>query len=189
MFLLLDNFDSFTYNLGDYIAQSGADCRVIRNNATLAQIQQNEYEGIILSPGPETPQKAGCLMQVIDYYAARKPILGICLGHQALGQYFGAQLVRAAKPMHGKLSSIRCRPDEALFAGMPPQLAVVRYHSLILNSIPASIETLAWTETDELMAFRHKTLPIRGIQFHPEAALTEYGLKMINNWLNFAINH
>jgi anthranilate synthase component 2 len=189
MFLLLDNFDSFTYNLADYIAQSGAECHIVRNNASLEYIQQQDYEGIILSPGPETPPKAGCLMQVIEQYAYQKPILGICLGHQALGQYFGGQLARATQPMHGKISHIHCLPDDVLFAGIPEQLSVVRYHSLILNAIPASLETLAWTDSNELMAFRHKTLPIRGVQFHPEAALTEYGLKMINNWLNFARIH
>ncbi len=186
MFLLLDNFDSFTYNLADYINQCGAECRILRNNASLAEIQQEEYEGIILSPGPETPLKAGYLMPVIEYYATQKPMLGICLGHQALGMYFGAKLVRAAKPMHGKISYIDCLLDKALFADIPAKLEVVRYHSLILDSIPACLEALAWTETGELMAFRHKTLPIRGIQFHPEAALTQHGLKMINNWLNFA---
>jgi len=186
MFLLLDNFDSFTYNLADYMAQCGAEFRVIRNDTPLAQIQQTDYQGIVLSPGPETPQKAGSLMQVIDYYASVKPILGICLGHQALGQYFGARLVRAAKPMHGKISYVYSESDEALFTGIPASFAVVRYHSLILDTLPPCLEALAQTETNELMALRHKMLPIRAIQFHPEAALTEHGLKMINNWLNFA---
>jgi len=189
MFLLLDNFDSFTYNLADYVAQCGADCRVLRNNVSLSEIRQADYEGIILSPGPETPRKAGCLMQVIDWYATRVPMLGICLGHQALGEYFGASLIRATQPMHGKISYIQCKPDQALFAGIPPAIEVVRYHSLILTHLPDCLEALARTDANELMAFRHKTLPLRGIQFHPEAALTQHGLKMINNWLNFARIH
>ncbi|MDJ1483165.1 aminodeoxychorismate/anthranilate synthase component II [Cytophagaceae bacterium YF14B1] len=189
MFLLLDNFDSFTYNLADYLLQCRAEYHIVRNNVSLEEIIRHDYEGIVLSPGPETPQKAGNLLHVIDYYISRKPILGICLGHQALGQYFGAKLVRAEQPMHGKLSYIQCDPEDKLFTGLPDYLSVVRYHSLILSDLPEALELLAWTEMNEPMAFKHKSLPIRGIQFHPEAALTEYGLQMINNWVNFVRNY
>ena len=188
MFLLLDNFDSFTYNLADYLAQCGADFRVVRNDVPLPEIRRETYQGIILSPGPGTPRQAGGLMQVIEHYANTLPMLGICLGHQALGEHFGAKLERAAKPMHGKVSHIKCLPD-AVFAGLPATLEVVRYHSLVLQSLPATLETVARTAEGEIMAFRHKSLPIRGVQFHPEAALTQGGLKMRNNWLNFALRH
>ncbi|MCU0353234.1 MAG: aminodeoxychorismate/anthranilate synthase component II [Cytophagales bacterium] len=186
MFLLLDNFDSFTHILADYLAQGGAECRVLRNNVPLAEIRRHDYAGVVLSPGPGVPRQAGNLMEVIGHYAGRLPILGICLGHQALGEYFGAALGRAARPMHGKVSRIWCQPDEALFANVPPSVEVVRYHSLVLTRLPDCLQPLAQTENGELMAFRHKTLPVRGIQFHPEAALTECGLQMANNWLNFA---
>ncbi len=188
MFLLLDNFDSFTYNLADYLAQCGAEFRVVRNDVPLTEIRRETYRGIILSPGPGTPRRAGSLMQVVGHYAGTLPMLGICLGHQALGEHFGANLERAAKPMHGKLSRIDCLPD-AIFAGLPATLDVVRYHSLVLQSLPAVLETVARTPDGEIMAFRHKNLPIRGVQFHPEAALTQGGLKMMDNWLNFALRH
>ncbi len=184
-FLMIDNFDSFTYNLADYILQCGVECCIVRNDTSLDEIQQQTYQGLILSPGPETPHKAGNLMQIIDRYVHTLPVLGICLGHQALGEYFGAELGRADKPKHGKLSYMHCQPD-VLFEDMPTEVEVVRYHSLILRNMPASLEILAWTVEKEIMAFRHKSLPVRGMQFHPEAALTQYGLKMINNWLNFA---
>lgn len=188
MFLLLDNFDSFTYNLADYLAQCGAEFRVVRNNVPLGEITQASYRGVILSPGPGTPRRAGNLMQVVEHYANTVPVLGICLGHQALGEHFGAALQRAAKPMHGKLSRIDCVPD-AIFAGLPATFEVVRYHSLVLGGLPATLETVARTAEGEIMALRHKSLPVRGVQFHPEAALTQHGLKMMNNWLNFALGH
>jgi anthranilate synthase component 2 len=184
MVLLLDNFDSFTYNLADYIAQCGVAYKIVRNNVGLEDITAELYQGIILSPGPQTPQKAGNLMQVVAHYAYKLPILGICLGHQALGVYFGAKLTKAIQPMHGKLSVVTYQPDY-LFDGLPESATVVRYHSLILENIPQSLQTIAATNIGEVMGLRHYELPIRGIQFHPEAALTSHGLSIMRNWVKF----
>lgn len=184
MVLLLDNFDSFTWNLADYIHRLGVDCRVVQNDEPLAALQAISFQGLILSPGPQTPAKAGNLMEVIAHYHRQLPILGVCLGHQALGEFFGAKLRRAAQPMHGKLSTIFCKQDY-LFEGMPEQLQVVRYHSLLLEELPDCLEPLAQTAAGELMALRHRELPIRGVQFHPEAVLTESGLALLKNWLSF----
>nr|WP_311136682.1 aminodeoxychorismate/anthranilate synthase component II [Hymenobacter cellulosilyticus] len=134
--LLLDNFDSFTFNLLDYFQQLGAQVQVVRNDVPLAEIRQYDFDAIVLSPGPGTPGKAGCLMQVIEEYHQRVPMLGVCLGHQALGEFFGAQLQRAARPMHGKVSEVAVAAPDPLFAGLPPQFSVTRYHSLIVNLLP-----------------------------------------------------
>lgn len=185
MVLLVDNFDSFTYNLADYVRQCGAEVKVVRNNTPLCGLEQYPLKGIILSPGPQTPRQSGNLMAILEQYAGKLPILGICLGHQAIGQYFGATLTRAAYPMHGKISTL-LRKGDPIFEAMPSSFEVVRYHSLILQDLPASLESIAWTAGGEIMALRHRHLSLRGIQFHPEAALTQYGLQMILNWLNFA---
>jgi anthranilate synthase component 2 len=183
--LLIDNFDSFTHNLADYVRQCGAEVTVVRNNAPLPDPGSGAFQSVILSPGPQTPRLAGHLMSIVEGYVHRLPVLGVCLGHQALGEYFGAALVRAAYPMHGKVSQV-VRESDPLFEGLPRAFGVVRYHSLILESLPPVLEPIARTEGGELRALRHRYLPVRGIQFHPEAALTEYGLEMIRNWLNFA---
>jgi anthranilate synthase component 2 len=183
--LLIDNFDSFTHNLADYVRQCGAEVTVVRNNAPLPALEGGAFRSVILSPGPQTPRLAGNLMSIIDGCVHRLPVLGVCLGHQALGEYFGASLGRAAYPMHGKVSRV-VRESDPLFEGLPEAFGVVRYHSLILGGLPPVLESIARTEGGELMALRHRSLPVRGIQFHPEAALTEYGLEMIRNWLNFA---
>jgi anthranilate synthase component 2 len=184
MILLLDNFDSFTYNLADYLEQAGATCKVLRNDTSLEEISRYDYRGIVLSPGPGTPRQAGCMPAVIAHYHQKLPMLGICLGHQALGQFFGATLTKGLRPMHGKISEITTRPD-ALFRAIPERIRVVRYHSLLLDTIPPRLESLAETAEKEMMAFRHRQLPIRGLQFHPEAALSEYGFQMLKNWLTF----
>jgi anthranilate synthase component 2 len=139
---------------------------------------------VVLSPGPETPQKAGNLLQVINYYVYKVPVLGICLGHQALGMYFGATLTKAIRPMHGKISEVYLQQDY-MFEGLPETVEVVRYHSLVLDTVPSTLEITGLTAKKEVMAFRHLTLPVRGIQFHPEAALTTHGLRMISNWVKF----
>jgi anthranilate synthase component 2 len=183
--LLVDNFDSFTYNLADYVRQCGTEVMVVRNNTPLSRLNQYNFDSVILSPGPQTPRQSGNLMAILDLYAPKLPVLGICLGHQAIGEYFGATLKRAAWPMHGKISTLH-REDDPIFSGTPACFGVVRYHSLILEELPPALEAIAWTSGGEIMALRHRHLPLRGIQFHPEAALTEYGLQMIRNWLNFA---
>ena len=158
---------------------------MVRNNTPLAQLEQYSFKAIILSPGPQTPRQSGNLMPILERYAEELPVLGICLGHQAIGEYFGATLKRASYPMHGKISTL-IREEDPIFDQMPPSFEVVRYHSLILEDLPHALEAIAWTAGGELMALRHRHLPMRGIQFHPEAALTQYGLQMIRNWLNFA---
>ena len=183
MLLLLDNFDSFTYNLVDYFGQLGVEAKVVRNDVPLVEITQLPVIGVVLSPGPHVPQQAGNLMHVIQHYHERVPMLGICLGHQALGTFFGAELGKAQKPMHGKISDITCVPDP-IFKGLPTKMPVVRYHSLVLRQMPESLMPLAYTPDGELMAFRHRKLPIYALQFHPEAALTTYGLQMLQNWLS-----
>lgn len=185
MVLLLDNFDSFTYNLVDYFGQLGIETKVLRNHTALSEIKSCEYRGILLGPGPETPSKAGNLMQVIEAYLGQLPMLGICLGHQAIGQYLGARLVKAPCPMHGKISTIRTLPCK-LFEGLPSQFEVVRYHSLILEALPAALKATAFTADQSLMAFEAPESKVFGIQFHPEAALTEYGLHILNNWAKFS---
>ncbi|MEM6359567.1 MAG: aminodeoxychorismate/anthranilate synthase component II [Bacteroidota bacterium] len=184
MILLVDNFDSFTYNLVDYFEQLGVQCKVFRNNVPLEEIQSFKYEGLVLSPGPSIPENSGNLASVIKYYYDQLPILGICLGHQAIGQFFGARLHKAIKPMHGKISKIKVKHDP-IFRGLEQYFEVVRYHSLILSLSPDHpIIPLAYTEENELMALRHKVLPIWGLQFHPEAALTQYGLEILGNWIS-----
>ncbi len=183
--LLLDNFDSFTYNLFDYFRQLGAAVEVRRNHVSLAEIQALPLRGIVLSPGPGTPENAGVMPSVIQHYHDKLPMLGICLGHQALGQFFGAQVSKALKPMHGKISEITCAKDP-IFAGLPSKINVVRYHSLVVNDCPAALVPLAQTAAGELMAFRHEQWPLYALQFHPEAALTEHGLAMLKNWLEIS---
>ncbi|MCB2409453.1 anthranilate synthase component II [Hymenobacter lucidus] len=187
--LLLDNFDSFTFNLLDYFQQLGATVQVVRNDVPLAKIGQYSFDAIVLSPGPGTPRQAGCLMAVIEEYHRRVPMLGVCLGHQALGEFFGGQLGRAARPMHGKVSTIAPVVPDPLFAGLPDALPVTRYHSLTINSLPPELQPLAYTTDDarELMAFRHRTLPLYGVQFHPEALLTTHGLALLGNWVKCCI--
>ncbi|MEL6539104.1 MAG: aminodeoxychorismate/anthranilate synthase component II [Bacteroidota bacterium] len=182
MILLLDNFDSFTYNLVDYFEQLKVECQVVRNNTPLEEIQQIPFQGICLSPGPETPQQAGIMPELIQEFYDKIPMLGICLGHQALGMFFGAKLVKASKPMHGKVSTIRTQSSDWLFSNMPEEMEVVRYHSLILHHLPSTLEATAHSDVGEVMAFRHHALPLHGLQFHPEAWLTQNGLQMLSNW-------
>lgn len=185
MLLLLDNFDSFTYNLVDYFGQLGVEVHVVRNNVSLVEIQKLPITGVVLSPGPGVPEQAGLMMDLIREYHTKVPMLGICLGHQALGEFFGAKLEKGIRPMHGKISEITC-VDDSVFKGLPQKMEVVRYHSLVLTQTPEDILPLAHTDEGELMAFRHKKLPLYALQFHPEAALTTYGLEMLRNWVTIA---
>lgn len=182
MILLIDNFDSFTYNLVDYFGQLGERTHVVRNTTSIQKIADYAYKGVVLSPGPEVPRKAGKLMEYIHYYQNKLPMLGICLGHQAIGQYFGATLQKAIKPMHGKVSKLTRIPDQ-MFGNMPVSFEVVRYHSLVLSALPNELIATAETSESELMAMRHRSLPIWGLQYHPEAALSQFGLDILKNWL------
>lgn len=181
--LLLDNYDSFTYNLYDYFCR--LNCRVtIRRNDEIALDDALflQCDAIVLSPGPRRPIDAGITMQVISAYHLTKPILGICLGHQAIGEYFGAQLVHAQKPMHGKTSLIY-HQGALLFKDISNPFEAMRYHSLVLHQLPDCLQPIAHTADNELMAIQHCTLPIYGLQFHPESIMTPNGLMLLHNWL------
>ena len=182
--LIVDNYDSFTYNLYDYFLQLGAEVEVLRNDErSFAEFTQLQFDALVLSPGPQTPQDAGLLMPLIDYFHQRKPILGICLGHQGIGEYFGDELTKARLPVHGKTSTL-LHNAHPLFKGLPDQFEVMRYHSLILEMQDNSpLECIAQTADGEVMALAHRNLPIIGVQFHPESILTEYGLLMLKNWV------
>jgi anthranilate synthase component 2 len=182
MILIVDNFDSFTCNLADYLYQLGADCEIRRNDSSLKEICSKKYNAVVISPGPGSPQNSGALMEIIDHFHAKLPILGICLGHQALGYYFGAKIKKAILPKHGKISKIQCLQDP-LFNGIPSSFNVVRYHSLILEELPQQLKALAYTEEGEIMAFRHREYDLYGLQYHPEAALTEFGKEVLKNWI------
>lgn len=187
--LLLDNFDSFTYNLLDYFRQLGCAVDVVRNDVPLRKVESREFDALVLSPGPGTPQAAGNLLEVLAAYHQRVPVLGVCLGHQALGEFFGATVARASRPMHGKVSDIEVALNEPLFRGLPPRMPVTRYHSLVVQQLPPELLPLAHTAdaAREIMALRHTTLPLYGVQFHPEALLTTQGLAMLRNWVRYCI--
>jgi anthranilate synthase/aminodeoxychorismate synthase-like glutamine amidotransferase len=181
LILLIDNFDSFTYNLADYFHQLGLNTEVRRNDVPLSKLFSEKYSGLVLSPGPGIPKNAGHLFSVLDYYSNKIPILGICLGHQAIAEYFRARLIKAQRPMHGK-SSIISHNEKGIFQNLPARFSVVRYHSLVCENIVSPLEVTAISESGEVMALRHKELPIYGLQFHPEAVLTQYGLELLRNW-------
>jgi len=189
--LMIDNYDSFTYNLVQYFGELGQDVKVVRNDAlTVAQIAALEPDRIVISPGPCTPNEAGVSLEVITRLAGQVPILGVCLGHQSLGQAFGGEVVRARRIMHGKTSPIRHR-GQGVFAGLPDPFEATRYHSLVVRreSLPDCLEITAWTENedgsvDEIMGLRHRTLDVEGVQFHPESILTQHGHDLLRNFLN-----
>jgi anthranilate synthase component 2 len=188
MLLLIDNYDSFTYNLAQYLGELGADVHVHRNDAiTLEQIAAWAPEKIVISPGPCTPTEAGISIAVIQRFAGKMPILGVCLGHQAIGQAFGGKIVRAQRVMHGKLSPVT-HDTRGVFAGLPSPFTVTRYHSLAIEqkSLPSCLEVSASSDDGEIMGVRHRTLAVEGVQFHPEAILTEHGHALLANFLNAA---
>ena len=190
MLLMIDNYDSFTYNVVQYLGELGADMEVVRNDQVeVADIAELAPEKIVISPGPCTPNEAGISMAVIEEYAGKLPLLGICLGHQSIGQVFGGKVVRARKVMHGKTSAIHHR-GEGVFAGLSQPFEATRYHSLVVerDSLPDCLEITAWTqneagEVDEIMGLRHRELPVEGVQFHPESVLTAHGHDLLRNFL------
>lgn len=186
MILLIDNYDSFTWNLYQYFCELGADVQVKRNDElTLSQIDALKPQKIVISPGPCTPDDAGISLEVIRHYAGRLPILGVCLGHQAMAQAFGATIVRAAKVMHGKTSPIH-HTGQGVFQGLANPLTVTRYHSLLIDpaTLPDGFEVTAWSETQEIMGISHTVWDLEGVQFHPESILSEQGHQLLANFLN-----
>src|SRR5262252_9005060 len=185
MLLMIDNYDSFTWNLVQYLGELGADVHVHRNDAiTLSEIAAWEPTQIVISPGPCTPAEAGISVPLVREFAGTIPILGVCLGHQAIGQAFGGRIVRAQRVMHGKLSPVE-HDGRGVFAGVPSPLTVTRYHSLAIEraSLPPSLVVTATADDGEIMAVRHRELAVEGVQFHPEAILTEHGHALLRNFL------
>lgn len=192
--LMIDNYDSFTYNIVQYLGELGAEVEVFRNDEiTLdeidARLKTGQLDRLVISPGPCSPAEAGISVAAIQYFAGKLPILGVCLGHQAIGAAFGAKIIRAQQLMHGKTSVITTT-QTGVFAGLPKQFTVNRYHSLAIEraTCPADLEITAWTDDGEIMGVRHKTLPfnvrMEGVQFHPESILTEHGHAMLKNFLD-----
>ena len=190
MLLMIDNYDSFTYNLVQYFGELGQEVKVVRNDALgVDEIAALGAERIVISPGPCTPDQAGVSLEVLEKLSGKLPILGVCLGHQSLGQAFGGKVIRAKSIMHGKTSPIH-HAGVGVFAGLPSPFQATRYHSLVVekSSLPDCLEITAWTENedgsfDEIMGLRHKTMAVEGVQFHPESILTEHGHAMLKNFL------
>jgi para-aminobenzoate synthetase component 2 len=183
--LVIDNYDSFTYNLVQYVASLGASCEVRLNDQTNAEaIRALAPDGILLSPGPGTPDDAGVTLEVIREFSSKTPIFGVCLGHQSIGQAFGGKVIRAPRLMHGKTSDVE-HDGRGVFRALPSPFRATRYHSLIVeeSSLPACLEVSARTGEGEIMALRHRQLNVEGVQFHPESILTEHGLELVSNWL------
>jgi len=190
MILLIDNYDSFTFNVFQYLGELGADVSVVRNDEiSLAQIERLAPEKIVFSPGPCTPNEAGISLAAIEHFAGKIPLLGICLGHQALGQVFGGRVIRAKKVMHGKTSPIH-HDGAGVFRNLPQPMVATRYHSLVVEwaTLPDCLEVTAWTETpegekEEIMGLRHRTLAVEGVQFHPESIFSPAGKRLLKNFL------
>ena len=190
MLLMLDNYDSFTYNLVQYLQSLGAEVMVVRNDAmTVDEIEKLAPQRIVISPGPCTPNEAGVSLELIERLGQGTPILGVCLGHQSIGQVYGGKVIRAGRIMHGKTSRIR-HQGRGVFAALPDGYEATRYHSLVVerSSLPDALEITAWTENDdgsfeEIMGLRHREFPVEGVQFHPESILTEHGHALLKNFL------
>jgi anthranilate synthase/aminodeoxychorismate synthase-like glutamine amidotransferase len=185
MIAMIDNYDSFTYNLVQYLEELGVPVRVFRNDEiAIDEVEALHPSHIVISPGPCTPNEAGITLGLIEKLAGRIPLLGVCLGHQAIGQAFGGKVVRAKQVMHGKVSQIR-HDSKGVFSSLPPAFLATRYHSLVVEraSLPACLTVTAESEDGEIMGLRHRELPIEGVQFHPEALLTEHGHKLLQNFI------
>ena len=188
---MIDNYDSFTYNVVQYLAELGADVRVFRNDEiTVKELKELSPDHLVISPGPCDPDQAGISMAVIEAFAGKIPVLGICLGHQSIGQVYGGDVVRAGRVMHGKISPIY-HTDEGVFSGLPNPFNATRYHSLVVaqNSLPESLAVTAWTQredgsVDEIMGLKHCSLAVEGVQFHPESILSEHGHALLKNFLD-----
>lgn len=191
MILMIDNYDSFTYNLVQYVGELGEELQVYRNNKiTLEEIERLAPDYLMISPGPCTPNEAGISMEAIRHFAGKIPILGVCLGHQSIGQVFGAKVIRAERLMHGKTSEV-IHDGKTIFQGIPSPFIAARYHSLIVEeaSIPSELEITARTAEGEIMALRHREYPIEGVQFHPESIITEHGKQLLQNFLTTYARH
>jgi anthranilate synthase component 2 len=190
MLLMVDNYDSFTYNVVQYFGELKTDVKVVRNDeVSVEAIAKENPEYVVISPGPCTPSKAGISMSAVDYFSGKVPVLGICLGHQSIGEVFGGQTVRASKVMHGKVSPVY-HNNVGVFAGLPSPFNATRYHSLVTdkNTLPDCLEITAWTQNDdgsmdEIMGVKHRELEVEGVQFHPESILTEHGHQLLDNFL------
>ena len=186
MILMIDNYDSFTFNLVQYLGELGEELIVKRNDEiTISEIEELNPQFLMISPGPCSPNEAGISMEAIEYFAGKIPIFGVCLGHQSIAQVFGGDVVRAERLMHGKTSEIN-HNGETLFKDMENPFTATRYHSLIVKNetLPDCLEVTAWTDENEIMAIRHKTLPIEGVQFHPESIMTSFGKDLLKNFIN-----
>jgi anthranilate synthase component 2 len=191
LLLLIDNYDSFTYNLFQYFCELGQDVRVVRNNqTTLEEIEKMSPEKIVISPGPSTPLQAGISNDVIRHFGPRMPLLGVCLGHQCIGHCYGGIVRQAKQVMHGKMSLVH-HSNKGVFAGLSNPLKAVRYHSLAVDrsSLPECLEITAWTEDDTIMGLKHREYPIEGVQFHPESFMTQSGIDILKNFLNGSKGH
>jgi anthranilate synthase component 2 len=188
MLVLIDNYDSFTYNLVHFLGELGATCEVIRNDkVSAADVLEKKPKAIVLSPGPCTPNEAGICLELIEKAGGKVPLLGVCLGHQAIGQVYGGKVIRAPEPLHGKLSTIR-HTGKGVFEGLPERFQVTRYHSLIVEreSLPAELQVTAETADGTIMGLQHKTHPVHGVQFHPESIASEQGHALLANFLALA---
>lgn len=185
MLVMIDNYDSFTYNLVQYFGELGAEVKVFRNDEiTIPEIATLQPDHICISPGPCSPKEAGISVAALQYFAGKVPLLGVCLGHQAIGEAFGGKVIRAKRVMHGKTDTVHTT-QQGVFKGLPQEFTVTRYHSLAIEkeSLPADLEITAWTDDGEIMGVRHKKFAIEGVQFHPESILSEYGHELLGNFL------
>jgi anthranilate synthase component 2 len=185
MLVMIDNYDSFTYNLVQYFGELGAEVRVFRNDEiTISEIEALKPDHICISPGPCSPKEAGISVAALQHFAGKVPLLGVCLGHQAIGEAFGGKVIRAKRVMHGKTDTVHTH-QTGVFKDLPKDFTVTRYHSLAIEkeSLPADLEITAWTDDGEIMGVRHKKFAVEGVQFHPESILSEYGHELLNNFL------